>query len=173
MKVDDPRKLTPGTKLHWHDGSTCTVSHRTWGAVVVEWDDGSRKLHPFDDPIWDHFKVYEEGGENRVAKKAKPKTPDLPAMEGPGVAQPRIAEIDALADAYIKERDKRMKLTPKEIAAKQNLIEALHAHREEIGVNDAGVLQYRYDTIVITLMPGKEKLKVRDWEEEPSIEEDV
>jgi hypothetical protein len=90
------------------------------------------------------------------------KQADLPAMEGPGVAPVKIPQVDALAEAYIKERDKRLKLTPKEVSAKQRLVDALHAHADKIGLQPDGTIVYRYDTVVITLTPGKEKLKVID-----------
>lgn len=106
----------------------------------------------------------------KAKKAARPRTEDLPGVEGPGVAPVRIPEVDRLADDYIKERDKRVRLTPREIAAKQKLIEALHEHKELTGPD--GTLTYRYDTVLITLEPGKEKLKVKDvTEEEQDLEE--
>jgi hypothetical protein len=62
-------------------------------------------------------------------------------------------------------------MTPKEIAAKTKLIEALHRHEAEIG-NGKGGLRYVYGDVVISLQPGKEKLKVKektDDEEEDDI----
>lgn len=89
------------------------------------------------------------------------KTIDLPGIEGAGVAPARIAAIDDLADAYVKERDKRLRQTPKEVAAKLKLIDAMHAHANDLRQPD-GRLVYRYDETIITLEAGKEKLKVRD-----------
>jgi hypothetical protein len=63
MKIRDPRKLKMGTVIYWHDGTRVEVTHRTWGAVVVKWPDGSRKLYPFDDGIWHYFKIYKKGQE--------------------------------------------------------------------------------------------------------------
>lgn len=83
-------------------------------------------------------------------------------MTGTGVSPVRIPEVDKLAEAYVKERDKRLVLTPKEVIAKHNLIAALHAHEKEIGKQPDGTLVYRFDEMVITLKPGKEKLKVED-----------
>jgi hypothetical protein len=85
MKIDDPSKLKPGTRLHWHDGEIAEVTHRTWGAVVVKWPDGQRRLYPFDDNIWNFFKIYEteqttpahrrkdKGRAQRLQNKAKNK----------------------------------------------------------------------------------------------------
>jgi hypothetical protein len=93
---------------------------------------------------------------------AKPKQADLPAMDGPGVARVSIPEVDALAEAYIVERDKRCNMTPKEIAAKEALIEALHEHADAIGRNPSnGEIRYVYDDTVVLLKPGKETLRVK------------
>ena len=91
---------------------------------------------------------------------------DLPGMTGTGVAPVRIKEVDTLAEAYIKERDKRLHQTPKEVAAKLKLIEALHRNEAKIGRQPDGALVYRYDEIVITLTSGKDKLKVQDVADE-------
>lgn len=80
-------------------------------------------------------------------------------LTGKGVSPIRITSVDRLAENYIRERDKRLTQTPKEVAAKLKLIEALHSNREQIQQPD-GTIVYRYDETVITLTPGKEKLKV-------------
>jgi hypothetical protein len=101
-----------------------------------------------------------------VAKKAKAKNPELPGVEGPGVSPISIAAIDTAAEAYIKERDKRCAMTPREIAAKQKLIAVLHDNADKIGVDANGEIVYRYDDFVVSLKPGKEKLKVYNAKEE-------
>jgi hypothetical protein len=85
-------------------------------------------------------------------------------LKGAGVEPVRIPEVDLLAENYIKERDKRLALTPKEVAAKIKLIDALHGYADQIGKQKDGSLVYRYGEMVITLTPGKEKLKVEDLE---------
>jgi hypothetical protein len=102
---------------------------------------------------------------------AKKKVVDLPGMTGPGVAPVTIAEINDLADDYIKERDKRCRLTPREVAAKEKLIASIHKHADKIGRNAAGMIVYRYDEQVITLAPGKEKLKIKDVSKDEDEEE--
>lgn len=93
--------------------------------------------------------------------KASRKIVDLPGMEGPGVALVRIAAVDNAAAEYVRERDKRCRQTPKEIAAKQKLIGLLHKHEAKIGRDEAGVLRYEFDDTVIELKPGEETLKVK------------
>jgi len=78
---------------------------------------------------------------------------------GKGAEPVRIPSIDKLAEAYVTERDKRLRQTPKEVAAKSKLIDALHANADKLRTPD-GDLIYRYDEMLITLTPGKEKLRV-------------
>jgi hypothetical protein len=80
---------------------------------------------------------------------------------GKGVERVALPQLDRLAEDYCKERDKRLKLTPKEVAAKGKLIDAMHAHADQIRRPD-GTLVYRYDEKMITVTPGKEKLKVAE-----------
>lgn len=89
-----------------------------------------------------------------------PKQTEL-AVAGKGVSPVRIPVIDKLAEAYVTERDKRLKQTPKEVAAKTKLIDALHAHADQLRTPD-GDLVYRYDERLITVTPGKEKLRVEE-----------
>lgn len=93
-------------------------------------------------------------------------TVELPGVEGPGVAPVKIAAIEKLAEDYIKERDKRVKLTPREVAAKQKLIDAIHKYRDKLGTAADGTVTYRYDDTLIILKPGKETLKVQSADEE-------
>ena len=86
---------------------------------------------------------------------------ELPHMTGPGVAVPHLPDVDQLAQAYITQRDQRLKCLINEIVAKDNLITALHSHDEELKQPD-GSLAYRFADLVITLSHGKEKLKVED-----------
>jgi hypothetical protein len=100
---------------------------------------------------------------------AKAKTQELPGVEGPGVSPVSIPEIEKLADAYVDARDKRVKLTTKEVEAKTNLLAALHAHEKEIGKTADGEIRYVYnggdkDRRVILLKPSDEKLRVKDVE---------
>lgn len=93
---------------------------------------------------------------------AKQRSAELP-LKGKGVERVRIAEIDSLADAYVTERDKRLKLTPREVAAKTKLIDALRRHSNRLEQPD-GSLLYSYDESIIRLTHGKDKLKVESLE---------
>lgn len=72
----------------------------------------------------------------------------------------------------MKERDKRCSQTPKEIAAKTKLIDVLHLHADKIGKDAKGVLRYQYDDLVVSLTPGKEKLKVKSAAEDDAAADD-
>jgi hypothetical protein len=92
---------------------------------------------------------------------AKKSTSDLPGMTGKGVAPLHIKELDRLAERYCIARDRRLAESPKEVAAKSELLAAMHKHAEKLTQPD-GILQYRYDERMIIVYPGKEKLKVTE-----------
>jgi hypothetical protein len=85
-------------------------------------------------------------------------------MKGKGVAPVSIPKINKLCDAYTHERDKRCEMTPKEIAAKGKLIDAIHeaVKSGQIQPDKNGEVVYRYGDTVISLKPGKEKLNVKE-----------
>lgn len=87
----------------------------------------------------------------------------LPLGDAPGVGdQPSIPEIEEAADKYIEIKDKRCKMTPKEITAKGELIELVQKHREKLPKNAEGHTVYRYDELVIELVPGAETVKIKE-----------
>lgn len=89
------------------------------------------------------------------------KQDDLPGVEGPGTGTVKIPELETAVDKYVRERDKRCEMTPKEKAAKLEVIELLIKHKDEIGVDNNGEIVYRYGEEVVTLKPGKPDLKVK------------
>lgn len=93
-----------------------------------------------------------------MAKKPKQTALDI---SGPGVSAVSIPEVDDAADAYVEIRDKRVKLTAKEIAAKTSLIDLLHTHKSKIGSNN-GTIRYEHDGRVILLQSKGEKLSVKE-----------
>ena len=80
---------------------------------------------------------------------------ELPEMEGPGVGVQKYKDIDAAADHYVEVRDKRMALTEKEIAAREEVTVAMQAH---------GLLCYNYDDMKVELISGKPRVRVRNAE---------
>jgi hypothetical protein len=56
--IKDPTELKIGQRLHWTNGDTATVEHQTWGAAVVRWNNGTVRVYPHDDQVWNHFKIY-------------------------------------------------------------------------------------------------------------------
>jgi hypothetical protein len=91
--------------------------------------------------------------------------PDLPNIEGKGVAPVRIDAIDQLADIYLHERTKYNQARMRLDDARMDLIEAMHQHEEELSVQAMGepdaALVYRLPNMtLISVMYGKEQLKV-------------
>jgi hypothetical protein len=74
-----------------------------------------------------------------------------------------IEELDDAAEAYVEARDKRMKLTEKEVVAKQALIEAMQRHKLKV---------YKAEgcdpPLTVTITDGDAKVKVsmalEDWD---------
>lgn len=93
-------------------------------------------------------------------KKETPEPQELPEMEGAGVGRVKIAEIDRLARKYNKLKEERCAITPSECAAKQELIEAIDRHADEIGKDAEGVVRYYAGDWRIELTPGKRTLRV-------------
>lgn len=95
------------------------------------------------------------------------KVTELPGIKGPGVAPVVIPEINKMAEAYIRERDKRMELTPKEVAAKDALIAAIHKAADDgkLKRDRDGTVIYNYDDNQVILNPGKETVKVKSVHE--------
>lgn len=89
------------------------------------------------------------------------KQPDLPGVEGKGISGVRIDELDDAAEKYVKERNKRQEISPKEKAAKDALIELMLKHKDDLGVDDDGKIFYKYDDEVVIYQPGKPDVKVK------------
>lgn len=82
-------------------------------------------------------------------------------LSGAGVEALEIPEIDKAIAKYQRKKEARCQVSPGEIAAKQELRDLLHAHREELPVNGDGIPFYRADDRDYLL---EEKLKVRKVE---------
>jgi len=83
---------------------------------------------------------------------------DLPGVEGEGVAPLKIQAIDKAISKYQKKKEARCLASPDEIAAKNEVRQLLHQHREGLPVNGDGLPFYRYDDRDYVL---EEKLKIR------------
>jgi hypothetical protein len=84
----------------------------------------------------------------------------------PGMEKETIAEVDDAAEQYVKERDKRMTMTEKEVEAKQALIYVMRKHKLTV---------YKDDNVdpplIVTLADGKPVVKVtRDESDEAAAE---
>lgn len=73
----------------------------------------------------------------------------------PGTERKTIKEIDDAAEAYVEARDKRMRLTEKEVERREALVNAMKRN---------GLTIYRDDSaspaLLVMLKPGKDVVKV-------------
>jgi len=92
--------------------------------------------------------------------------------ELPGVERESIPAIEAVADAYVKVCDRRMKLTEQEITAKAVLLEVVTKHADVLAVNGDGQRIYRFEDEVVILEPGKANVKVKRAHAEPDEAEE-
>jgi hypothetical protein len=88
-----------------------------------------------------------------------------------GMEAPRIKAIDEAAEHYVSVRDKRMKLTASEIAAKQNLIDTCREHEDKLSHDGNGVIRYAYDDMVVE-WERRDKIRVRHATSEPADVDD-
>lgn len=86
-------------------------------------------------------------------KKKRGKQPDLPAIEGPGVAPVKNPTLERLADDWIEAKDRFETVKEETNAAKESLCSQMRS---------TNTLTYRYDGHLIQLEPGKDKLTVKD-----------
>jgi len=91
-------------------------------------------------------------------------------IKGPGVEKTSIKEIDKAAEHYLLNRDKRLAFLGLEIEAKRKVVDLLHQHEEKLGRAPNGAIRYEYDGKVVELAPSKEKLRIKDVDDEEDEE---
>lgn len=79
------------------------------------------------------------------AEDPAPQSDELPGIEGHGVSQTKLADVESLIRRYQKKKEARCLASPDELAAKKELFAALEAHHDELTVNGDGNRCYRYD----------------------------
>lgn len=95
---------------------------------------------------------------------AKAKPQELPGVEGDGVSpQKKIPAIEKAADKYTTARDERMALTKKEVETRANLAAVMHEN---------SLTRYVYDDLLVTCVPGKEKIKVKTIDGPDDLEDE-
>lgn len=78
----------------------------------------------------------------------------------PGMEPVAIPEVDAAAEAYVQQRDKRMRMSVKEKDAKNALIAAMAKHELSIYRDDGA-------NLVVTVSEGSPNVKVEEAKPEP------
>lgn len=93
-------------------------------------------------------------------------------LEIPGTEVASIPEIEEAAELYVKARDRRMRLTEQEIAAKVNLLQVCVANEDKLTVNQDGDRCYTYEDEMVILKRGKANVKVKLIRENAGDESD-
>lgn len=81
----------------------------------------------------------------------------------PGMEDAKIEELNALAEEYVKYRDKRQQLLNKEVEKKGELLTAMKKHKKQ---------KYKFDDIEIEIVHEEETIKVRKLKADPDGEEE-
>lgn len=87
--------------------------------------------------------------------------PDLPGMDGPGVAQERNPTLERLADDWIDNKEKLEAIKETTETARESLASQMRSTNTYV---------YKYDGHLIRLEPGKDKITVKDVEEAETVE---
>lgn len=102
-----------------------------------------------------------------AAKKAKKPVdgndPNALGLEGPGVAVVRIASVTKKINLYEGIKNERCALTPKEVAAKQDVITEMEKHADKLRDPNTGRLVYHLeDNRYVEIEPAKVKIRFKD-----------
>jgi len=81
-----------------------------------------------------------------------PKTPDLPAMEGPGVAEVKDKKLEKLADDFCEKRDAKAELAEQMTGVETKILDRM----AELGIN-----RFRYADREAIIKPGKNHVRIK------------
>jgi len=70
----------------------------------------------------------------------------------PGMEDAKIEALESAAMEYVKIRDKRQKLTTKEVELKQDLLSLMHEHNRD---------HYEYNGVTVDVVVEEETVKVK------------
>lgn len=90
------------------------------------------------------------------------KNEELPGMKGPGVEIPSIKAIDNAISKYEDAKERRCKMSPREVAAKGELLEVLHKNRDKLPLNEDGHPFYRAEGVDYVLEETLKRSKAQD-----------
>ena len=93
-------------------------------------------------------------------------------MQIPGTLSPRITAIDNAAEAYVKSRDRWMKLGEDVTQLRDALLAVTTKNADKLGPpNEVGELLYRLDEdLMLVLTPSKAKVRVKHVPDEQARE---
>lgn len=101
----------------------------------------------------------------KKGKKLPPDGSDPNALgfTGPGVEVKRIGSLTKKINDYLAIKDARCALTPKEVAAKKDVIVEMEKHADELRDPQSGNLMYQIDDKhYVVIEPAKVTIKLKD-----------
>lgn len=101
----------------------------------------------------------------RKGKKLPPNgnDPNALGLTGPGVEVKRIGSLTKKINDYLEIKDARCALTPKEVAAKKDVIAEMEKHADELRDSQTGNLMYQIDDKhYVVIEPAKVTIKLKD-----------
>ncbi len=84
----------------------------------------------------------------------------------PGTQPKEIKEVNAAAESYVDVRDERMALTERETEARDALVKVMKKHGLDVYVDEDAA-----PPLVVTIIAGEDKVKVRRAEDSESLED--
>lgn len=90
----------------------------------------------------------------------KLRTAELDGMTGKGVEVLVLPSLDKAIEKYEQKKEARCKVSPAEVAAKDELLKTLHANRDKLPKNDDGNFYYRYEGVDYVLEESLKRKKV-------------
>lgn len=94
----------------------------------------------------------------------RPKTQDLPGVEGPGVAPVKDKKLEALADSFVDKRDDKAALAEEMTAIESKIIDRMV---------ELGTREFKYADKVVTIKTGGAHVKVKTVTSDGVEEEDA
>jgi hypothetical protein len=94
------------------------------------------------------------------------KTDEMPGLTGKGVELLSIKAIDNAISKYEDAKERRCKMSPREVAAKGELLEVLHKNRDKLPLNEDWHPFYRADGVDYVLQEMLKRSKAQDGPDE-------
>ena len=113
----------------------------------------------------------EQGGEEGIGVEAPKRKARAKQMQIPGTERPKLEAIEAAAEDYVTFHNAMQESVKAFKEKKDDLLNLMHAHANELPKHEGGGYCYAYDDMIITVTPKDEVLKVKhiDADEYPEV----